>query len=327
MDTKQAVRNAVKGIPNVRYFKRWDDPKIGGRVAGKWDPRFVMVHGTAGTNSRSILERGLGHEPVPGSHFLVNRDGSLDVQTHRQAYHAGVGGPLRGIPRNTMNAYAWGIEFETLQRRRDLTAPQVRTGAMLIAGLLRETGLGLDDIIQHKEWNPVGKPYDTRYTTAWWREQVKPYMTSKVEEQVVTTSTAPPILRVTHSGVVGERARTSTPVAEPVVVPGTRMFTIAMFTLPPGWYSVTMQVRSPKGSAAGRVEVTRVVGEGETMTSTALAWNATTAAEVLGGQSFLWCTPIQGLLVPGGHRIGFRIKMPPGAHAPMRFLCQAVRVL
>jgi hypothetical protein len=323
VDTKRIVQNAVKGIPRVRYFRRWDDKAIAGKL-GTFAPRFVMVHGTAGTNSRGILESGAGHVPVPGSNFLVNRDGSLDVQTHRMSYHAGTGGPFRGVPRNRMNPVSWGIEFETLQRKKDLTVAQIATGAKLIAGLLRETGLGLDDIIQHKEWNPKGKPHDTLYSTAWWREQVKPYMNVRESEMVVK---APAPLKATHSGKIGATAMTKTPVDSPVEIPGGVWVTMAVITLPDtGEYSVSMQVRSPVGSGAGRVQLVRLAWPGNPQKEDSTGHNPTAPATVVGNETHRWNTPIQGHVMAGGGPLAFQYMLPKGVHKPVRAVCKAVKI-
>jgi hypothetical protein len=322
VDTRKAVRNAVKGIKTVRFFRRWDDPAIAGRL-GTFAPRFVMVHGTAGTDSRGILQSGAGHVPVPGSNFLVNRDGSLDVQTHRMAYHAGTGGPFRGVARNRMNPVSWGIEFETLQRKKDLTTAQIATGAKLIAGLLKETGLGLDDIIQHKEWNPRGKPNDTLYSTAWWREQVKPFMNVKESEVAVS---APAPMKATHSGKIGATAMTKTPVDKPVTIPGGVWVTMAVITLPDtGEYSVSMQVRSPAGSGAGRVQLVRLGWPGLAKEDST-GHNPTAAASVVGKETHRWCTPIQGHVMAGGGPVAFQYMLPAGSHKPVRAVCKAVKV-
>lgn len=233
MGSKGILLAAVKHVTaKVTYYKNWDNPNIAGFGMTGWAPKFVLLHHTAGTDSYHILSSGYGHVPVPGSNFLVNRDGSLDVFTHFIAYHAGKGGPYLGVAANMMNHYAWGIEIESLGREKDLTDAQIKTVAQLTAGLLKAMKTtDLKRVFNHKTWNPQGK-IDTLYSDAWWRAQVAPYMkeSSVAEEWPVGKQKLLEIKKVT-------------------VKPGTYT-PLGKIDLPKGRYFVTVEQRLPAGTWA-----------------------------------------------------------------------------
>lgn len=170
------IKAAVKGL-KVTYYSRWRDPKIAGFKRTSWTPKFVMLHHTAGTNSYAALATGAAgdHKPVPGSGFLVKRDGSVKVLSKFITYHAGKGGPRWGVAANLMNPVCWGIEIEDLGKGQTMTAAQINATAKLAAGLLKAMGVGVDHLVQHKAWSTTGK-VDTRYSDAFWRAHVKAAM-------------------------------------------------------------------------------------------------------------------------------------------------------
>lgn len=172
MTPEAQVKAAVAGL-KVRYFKRWNDPKIAGFGDTTWTPRFVMLHHTAGTKSLGGLSTGAfgAHKPVPGANFLVNRDGSVEVLSRFITYHAGKGGPKWGVAKNMMNPVCWGIEIEDLGVGQTMTPAQIDATAALAAGLLKAMGKGVDALVQHKAWSSSGK-VDTRYSDDFWRGRV-----------------------------------------------------------------------------------------------------------------------------------------------------------
>lgn len=319
-DTKAVVLAAVSDIRKVKFAAKWDSRSIAGK--GTWSPTFVMVHGTAGGDSLAGLASGAygDHRPVPGAHFLVSRDGTVHVLTHRKAYHAGRGGPLRGVAAGMMNGYAWGIEFETWQRVQDLTPAQIESGGKLIAGLLREMGAGLDRIIQHKEWAPKNKPHDTLYSTAWWKDQVSPFM-SKVTVPVKT-----PVVK--HSGKIGSSSPYhKTPVTKPVTVVGSaKPYVAAILDLPEGRYLCSFQVRMPAGAGDAEAEIVRLNFPGLAARDST-GHNPVPRARKLYDKWWRWRSPIEhSIAVPeGGGKVSFEITMPPGVHK-MRFVCKATRL-
>jgi LysM repeat protein len=126
-------------------------------------PRGVIFHHTASnpaggsapalntvTNGRSDL-------PGPLCNVLIGRDGTVYVIAAGYANHAGFGGPHRGIPENSGNAYTVGVEVENngLGEKwpgRQLDACDV-VFATLLMGLRRKSSW----VWGHKEWAPGRK--------------------------------------------------------------------------------------------------------------------------------------------------------------------------
>lgn len=179
MTPRQQLLEAVAGL-RAEFTARWDDGAIAGR--GSFEPRLVMLHHTAGTDSLHFLQNVPGLAPVPGAHFLVSRDGTVHVLSRFVAYHAGRGGPRWGVAAGMANHAAWGIEIEDLGRGLTMTESQVDAAARLSAGLLRAMGVGLDALVQHKEWSTTGK-VDTLYPTAFWRDRVAAHLTPPTTEE------------------------------------------------------------------------------------------------------------------------------------------------
>lgn len=178
MTPDKIISGALGNLPKskVKVTAQAKNTGIRGKLlGGKFDPKFVMVHHTAGTNSLSGLASGKlgGHAPVPGAHFLVAKDGTVTLLSVFQCYHAGKGKGF-GVPENLMNPYAFGIEVESLGKVADFTAAQKASLGALISGLLDGMDAGTDKIINHKDWSSTGK-VDTRYSKAEIAGWVKDY--------------------------------------------------------------------------------------------------------------------------------------------------------
>lgn len=172
--TYTAFLNKIPG--NAVYEAKFNNPSIRGRLLdGKFDPKFIVMHHTAGTDSLVLLASGGDHKPIPGAHFLVCRDGSLHVLTMQQCYHAGSGSGF-GIPDNLMNPYSWGIEVESLGKEPDFTRAQKKTLGKLIYRLQRLSDIPDEHIINHRDWSNTGKT-DTLYS----RKQILSWRDEYVE--------------------------------------------------------------------------------------------------------------------------------------------------
>ncbi len=100
------------------YVKGWNSQRID-PYNGQSDFWGVLLHHTAGTNSLGWIVNGNPYAPVRACHFLINRDGTVEVVSGVGAYHAGAGGPWRfpngpTIPRDLGNRHLYGIEIESL---------------------------------------------------------------------------------------------------------------------------------------------------------------------------------------------------------------------
>jgi len=178
MDSVQLVRRSVEGLPRVEFWKRWNDPRIAGRH-GQLDVRYVVAHHTAipsqsmrnGGTSLWWLSSGGSHPPVPGSNYLIARDGTVHVLSGFETYHAGRGSGYE-VPNNMMNLYSLGIEVESPGIVRDFTSAQIDSFGRLVANIQRLAGLGPGSLIEHEDWSTTGK-VDTRYTTRTLRRWVR----------------------------------------------------------------------------------------------------------------------------------------------------------
>jgi N-acetylmuramoyl-L-alanine amidase len=161
----------------VEFFSKWDSRLIAGN--GSFYPRMVMLHHTAGVNSLAGIASGAfgDHEPVPGAHFLIDRDGTVHAITCNVAYHAGKGFGY-GFPADWANGGVWGIEIEDLGVGQTMTPEQIDSAAALSAGLLDAMGVGILGVIEHEQWSRTGK-VDTRYSLQFWRDHVQTHLDEK----------------------------------------------------------------------------------------------------------------------------------------------------
>lgn len=163
------VRAALTGLPKVVYHSGWDNSRNAGN--GSFDPRYVIMHHTAGTNSLSTLLPGGTYDDACGSHFLIDADGTIHVLTAGRAYHAGAGGPWNEVPEDSMNGYGWGIEIESLGTSQNMPAVQIEAAAAVAAGLLREMNRSTSYVLNHKDWAPSRK-VDTVYSRSFWQDKI-----------------------------------------------------------------------------------------------------------------------------------------------------------
>lgn len=161
------LREALLGMDNVQYRPGWDDPARAGN--GKFAPKYVVMHHTAGTNSLTWLEPGGAHETVASANFLVTKTGVVYVISAFTAYHAGTGGPLGEVPAGKMNEYSYGIEVESLGKEKDFTPAQLDSIESLLQRLLNSMKTDEYHVINHKTWSTTGKT-DTLYPDQYWQQ-------------------------------------------------------------------------------------------------------------------------------------------------------------
>jgi len=124
---------------------------------------------------------------VRACHFLINRDGTVEVVSGVGAYHAGAGGPWRfpngpTIPRDLGNRHLYGIEIESLGSSskidgslEGMSLEQVISTAILSAALLNAMRRGwrsltVSRVIRHRDWT-ARKP-DVKQDLDWWHEVI-----------------------------------------------------------------------------------------------------------------------------------------------------------
>ena len=128
-------------------------------------PKGVVCHHTAGPAaggnypSLNTVEYGRSDLAGPLSQFGLGRDGTVYVIGGHRANHAGVGGPLVGIPKDSANAYMWGIEAEN-SGTQAWPAVQFQAYYRLVAALATYAAAPFETrmVIGHKEWAPGRKP-------------------------------------------------------------------------------------------------------------------------------------------------------------------------
>ncbi len=169
-----ALAEALMALaPGVSFEPGWDDRKHAGFGGeGVWEPRFVMMHHTAGVGPgvmRTLLETYLKPDgsAVRAAHFLIDREGVIRVLfLPGVAYHAGKGSGF-GVPDDSMNRFAYGIEVESMGTEPDFTNAQKRSAGRLIGVLLRRHSLPPDRVINHRDWAGAAQgKTDTLYDRA-----------------------------------------------------------------------------------------------------------------------------------------------------------------
>jgi hypothetical protein len=125
---------------------------------GTFEPRGVMFHHTASGKklgnapALGIVTHGRADLPGPLSNFVVGRDGTIYFVAAGRCYHAGEGGPLKGIPEDDGNSYLIGVECENDGLGEEWPEEQKKAIGRLFASLLNRMDVGPPMVIGHKEW-------------------------------------------------------------------------------------------------------------------------------------------------------------------------------
>lgn len=191
--TPTDVLNAVKASGVVyKLVSGWDDPKIA--ASGNWTPVGVLEHHTSGVDSLSWVIHD-NYYPIRACHFLVNRDGMVNVIYSLKCYHAGAGGPTQVgatlVPQDLGNGYFYGIEIESLGTSLDnsgangYTDAQVIAASKLSAALLNMMKAPTSAAMNHKDYAP-GRKTDTLLSKEFWQAKIQAYRTPSAPEEIVT---------------------------------------------------------------------------------------------------------------------------------------------
>lgn len=149
----------------VTHLRKWGlkvETKPGYEHRGRpyaFKPRAVVCHHTASSASggnfasEAICTYGRTGLPGPLCQFLLGRDGTVKVIALGFANHAGTGGPYAGIPANTGNSYAYGIEAENNGLGEKWPPNQMQAYYRLCAALLDYMNVSdVSRVFGHKEW-------------------------------------------------------------------------------------------------------------------------------------------------------------------------------
>lgn len=179
-----------------------------------WDCEWVVNHHTANSNASGheslnwLVKGGLPGVRPPYAHALVGREPKIFLIAAGRANHAGRGGPFRNVPKDSMNAYGYGIEVEAPGRSLDFAPGQLELMCKLNASVLWIVGRGVDRVIRHKDWTDGGidgvpwlptrgRKVDVRYTLDSIRMLTRSYMT-RLEETGIPAPPKPPTKPVVY---------------------------------------------------------------------------------------------------------------------------------
>jgi hypothetical protein len=132
------------------------------RKSGEWGALGIIVEGRPGV-------------PGPLSQFQIARclDGRprLAVVAAGRANHAGLGGPLPGIPQNTGNSYLYGAEAANDGLGEPYTDAAHYAHDALFRAVADVCRFPAARVFGHREWAP-GRKSDPRYDMGWRRSRV-----------------------------------------------------------------------------------------------------------------------------------------------------------
>lgn len=160
----------------VRKVKGWQE-----RGAGILVPRAVFFHHTASAATSGdapalgVVTNGRPDLDPPLCNFLAGRDATIYFIAKNKANHAGLGGPLKGLPKDDANDVSFGIEAENNGIGEPWPQEQKRAIAILSATLLVRMNQPSKMLIGHKEWttrkiDPAGIDMDA------FRQKVRHHM-------------------------------------------------------------------------------------------------------------------------------------------------------
>lgn len=138
----------------VKVVEGW---KTRGRD-GTYAPRGLIFHHTAsnpiGGNhpALGVVTHGRSDLPGPLSQFLVGRDGTVFIVASGRSNHAGLGGPIKGIPLDSGNSFLLGVECENSGIGEPWLEKQKEAIATLFAVLCDRGEWSPEMIIGHKEY-------------------------------------------------------------------------------------------------------------------------------------------------------------------------------
>lgn len=132
------------------------------RGSSDFAPRATMFHHTASnpqsgdTPCLGLVMRGTSAVSGPLCNVLIGRSGVVVLVAAGRANHAGLGGPLRGIPKDSANKYSVGFEVEHTVGE-PWTKKQLEACDKAFAVTLRFLGRRARRHMGHKEWAPTRK--------------------------------------------------------------------------------------------------------------------------------------------------------------------------
>jgi hypothetical protein len=144
-------------------------------------PRGIIDHHDASTRKSGewgalgVIRDGRPDVSGPLAQFQIGRclDGRprVAVVAAGRGNHAGLGGPLLGVPRNSGNSYLYGAECANDGVGEPYTEAAHRAHDVLFRVVADVCGWGPANVVGHREWAP-GRKSDPRYDMGWRRARV-----------------------------------------------------------------------------------------------------------------------------------------------------------
>jgi hypothetical protein len=157
----------------VKKVKGWQ----GRTVGGTFSPRGVLCHHTASDRDSGpapalgTVTFGRSDLPGPLSNFLLARDGTVYFIAAGRCNHAGLGGPIKGIPLNSGNTFLFGIEAENNGVDEKWPEKQMNAYAILCAVLCEKLNVGASQVLAHKEY--TSRKIDPHFDMDIFRKRVR----------------------------------------------------------------------------------------------------------------------------------------------------------
>lgn len=130
---------------------------------GPFTPGGTVFHHTASARtggnvpSLGLVVQGTSEVSGPLCNILIGRNGRVILVAAGRSNHAGFGGPLRGIPKDSANMHTIGVEVENDGRGEPWTRELLRAVDTTFTVLLDFVGQGPGRHFGHKEWAPDRK--------------------------------------------------------------------------------------------------------------------------------------------------------------------------
>lgn len=178
-DTLRQKLTKRLGARRLVFMKDWQK-----NYTGAWKPNGkpvgILLHHTAAAATDSTAANNPGnqkganngvinfiqnHYRVPAANFTLDRDGTIYVHAAYPVWHAGLGSfagkepwSTLGIPKDVGNRYLLGVEIMSKGQKKDFTAAQKQSLALLIQACSETVSpdnwkpLWLKNRPRHKDW-------------------------------------------------------------------------------------------------------------------------------------------------------------------------------
>ena len=154
----------------------WQTRSVGGGITGKGllNHHTASPEGSGPAPALGIVTHGRSDLDGPLANFVLARNGVLYVVAAGRCNHAGEGGPLNGIPRDSGNLYFYSVEIENNGLGEGYDPRQMRTLTILNGLMLRRMKRTAYMSLGHKEWTT--RKIDPSFSMSKFRDRVRAWM-------------------------------------------------------------------------------------------------------------------------------------------------------